>query len=209
MLCFFITAFKASIFLKHLDSIWPYRLQKLQCLSVFFPLFWFALLFWWFDFSVCGWNCWGPLFGLGPYFLGYCFLGFFWYGCCWATKAFLEVFPAVIRPRCKSFFLFSYQRITKGIKRGILVGGSWRNDDFSSGMEGGNKYRVCRAKLSKNEIDEATIILFDLTTFYSNSEGLEFGQTNFNGGEIIGVQSKQLIFKLVGLDLILNAKNII
>ena len=74
-------------------------------------------------------------------------------------------------------------------------------------MEGENKNRVCRAKLSKNAIDEATIILFDLTTFLKNSEGLKFGQKIFNGGEIIGVQGKKLIFKLVGPDLILNAKN--
>ena len=50
MLCFFIVASKASIFLKHLDSKWPSRLQKWQCLSVFFPLFLFSLSFCWDDF---------------------------------------------------------------------------------------------------------------------------------------------------------------
>ena len=103
MWCFFIPSSKASIFKKNLDSAWPSWLQKLQCLSVFFPLFLSALSVWWVDFLVCGWNFLRPLFSLGPSFLGYCFLGFFWYGCFWASKAFLEEFLAVIRPRCKFF----------------------------------------------------------------------------------------------------------
>jgi len=39
MLFFFISISEASIFLKHLDYVWPHHPQKLQCLSIFLPFY--------------------------------------------------------------------------------------------------------------------------------------------------------------------------
>jgi len=58
------------------------------------------------------------LFGLGPFFLGYDFLGFFEFGCCWAANSFLEEFPRLRRPRCKNFSCSLIKESQKESKEG-------------------------------------------------------------------------------------------
>ena len=76
-------------------------------------------------------------------------------------------------------------------------------------MEGGNKYRVGWSQLSKDGINKVTIFFLNLNTFQEISKGLELRQEIFNTRKIIRVQSKQLIFKLMGSNFIFNSKNLI
>ena len=83
---------------------------------------------------------------------------------------------------------------------------SLKNKGFSSRMKGGNKHKVCWSQLYNNGIDKDTISFLKLNTFQEKSKGLELGQKIFNGRKIIGVQCKQLIFKLMGSNFIFNSK---
>ena len=84
---------------------------------------------------------------------------------------------------------------------------SLRNEGFSCRMEGGNKHKVGWSQLGKNAIDKGTIFFLNLNTFQEKSNGLELGQEIFNARKIIGVQCKQLIFKLMGSKFIFYSKN--
>ncbi len=74
-------------------------------------------------------------------------------------------------------------------------------------MESGNKYRVGWSQLSKDGINKVTIFFLNFNTFQEISKGLEFGQEILNARKIIRIQSKQLIFKLMGSNFIFNPKN--